>query len=240
MATMKAFCLAILLTAVPVSLWGQQNNTVAAVAAPIAGSTASGARPTDDRPALQQRNPRYQVQRDDVLLISFPISPELNQTVTIQPDGYINLQNVGSLYVQGMTVPEVVVALKKTYAQTLHDPIIDVDLKDFQRPYFVAMGQVGKPGQYDLRYDMTVTEAIGVAGGFMPTAKTQVFLYHRINNEWAEVKELKLNDMLNGKNISEDAHVMPGDMIFVPEKFITKFRKYVPYGIGTGAYFPVY
>jgi|SRR5580692_54250 polysaccharide export outer membrane protein len=240
MATMKTLCLAILLTAVPVSLWGQQNNTVAAVAAPIAGSTASGAHPSDDRPALQQRNPRYQVQRDDVLLISFPISPELNQTVTIQPDGYINLQNVGSLYVQGMTVPEVVVALKKTYAQTLHDPIIDVDLKDFQRPYFVAMGQVGKPGQYDLRYDMTVTEAIGVAGGFMPTAKTQVFLYHRVNNEWAEVKELKLNDMLNGKHISEDARVMPGDMIFVPEKFITKFRKYVPYGIGTGAYFPVY
>jgi polysaccharide export outer membrane protein len=237
---MKTLCLAILLTAVPVSLWGQQNNTVAAVAAPIAGSTASGAHPSDDRPALQQRNPRYQVQRDDVLLISFPISPELNQTVTIQPDGYINLQNVGSLYVQGMTVPEVVVALKKTYAQTLHDPIIDVDLKDFQRPYFVAMGQVGKPGQYDLRYDMTVTEAIGVAGGFMPTAKTQVFLYHRVNNEWAEVKELKLNDMLNGKHISEDARVMPGDMIFVPEKFITKFRKYVPYGIGTGAYFPVY
>jgi polysaccharide export outer membrane protein len=240
MATMKALCLAFLLAAVPVSLWGQQNNTVAAVAAPIAGSSASGARPSDDRPALQQRNPRYQVQRDDVLLISFPISPELNQTVTIQPDGYINLQNVGSLYVQGMTVPEVVVALKKTYAQTLHEPIIDVDLKDFQRPYFVAMGQVGKPGQYDLRYDMTVTEAIGVAGGFMPTAKTQVFLYHRVNNEWAEVKELKLNDMLNGKHISEDARVMPGDMIFVPEKFITKFRKYVPYGIGTGAYFPVY
>jgi polysaccharide biosynthesis/export protein len=239
MATIKALSLAILLTAAPLRLWGQQNNTVAAVAAPITSAPNAGAaRSGDDRPALQQRNPRYQVQRDDVLNISFPLSPELNQSVTIQPDGYINLQNVGSIYVQGMTVPEVVVALKKTYAQTLHDPIIDVDLKDFQRPYFVAMGQVGKPGQYDLRYDMTVTEAIGVAGGFMPTAKTQVFLYHRVNNEWAEVKELKLKDMLNGKNISEDARVSPGDMIFVPEKFITKFRKYVPYGIGTGAYVP--
>jgi polysaccharide biosynthesis/export protein len=239
MATIKALSLAILLTAAPLSLWGQQNNTVAAVAAPITSAPNAGtARSGDDRPALQQRNPRYQVQRDDVLNISFPLSPELNQSATIQPDGYINLQNVGSIYVQGMTVPEVVVALKKTYAQTLHDPIIDVDLKDFQRPYFVALGQVGKPGQYDLRYDMTVTEAIGVAGGFMPTAKTQVFLYHRVNNEWAEVKELKVKDMLNGKNISEDARVNPGDMIFVPEKFITKFRKYVPYGIGTGAYVP--
>ena len=240
MATIKALSLAILLTAAPLILWGQQNNTVSALAGTVSASTASKAQPGDDRPALQQRNPRYQVQRDDVLNISFPIAPELNQTVTIQPDGYINLQNVGSLYVQGMTVPEVVVALKKTYAQTLHDPIIDVDLKDFQRPYFVALGQVGKPGQYDLRYDMTVTEAIGVAGGFLPSAKTQVFLYHRVNNEWAEVKELKLHDMLTGKTINEEAHLAPGDMIFVPEKFITKFRKYVPYGIGTGFYAPIY
>jgi len=133
-----------------------------------------------------------------------------------------------------MTVPEVVEALKTAYSKTLHEPIIDVDLKDFQKPYFVALGQVGKPGQYDLRYDMTVTEAIGVAGGFTAGAKTQVFLYHRVDNEWAEVRELKLKDILHGNNVSEDAHLMPGDMIFVPEKFITKFRKYVPYGIGTG------
>src|SRR5580658_9897507 len=114
MATIKALSLAILLTAAPLSLWGQQNNTVAAVAAPITSAPNAGtARSGDDRPALQQRNPRYQVQRDDVLNISFPLSPELNRSATIQPDGYINLQNVGSIYVQGMTVPEVVVALKK-------------------------------------------------------------------------------------------------------------------------------
>ncbi len=232
MATMKALSLAILLTAAPLTLWAQQNNTASALAGPVSASSSGAAHPSDDRPALQHRNPRYQVQRDDILNISFALSPELNQTVTIQPDGYVNLLNAGSLYVQGMTVPEVVEALKTAYAKTLHDPIIDVDLKDFQKPYFVAMGQVGKPGQYDLRYDMTVTEAIGVAGGFAPTAKTQVFLYHRVNNEWAEVKELNIKDILHGKNVNEDAHLMPGDMIFVPEKFITKFRKYVPYYIG--------
>ena len=226
--------LAILLTLAPISLWGQQHNSVAAAASAVSDPTGSNPHPGDDRPALQQRNPRYQVQRDDVLIISFALSPELNQTVTIQPDGYINLQNVGSLYVQGMTVPEVTAALKQTYSKTLRDPIIDVDLKDFQKPYFVALGQVGKPGQYDLRYDMTVTEAIGVAGGFNPTAKTQVFLYHRVSDQWVEVKQLNLKQILNGKNVNEDAHIAPGDMIFVPEKFITKFRKYVPYGFGTG------
>jgi polysaccharide export outer membrane protein len=200
--------------------------------------TVATAQPRDashgnaDTPALQQRNPRYRVMRDDVLTLSFPLSPELNQTLTIQPDGYINLQNAGSLYVQGMTVPELVDALKKVYANILHDPIIDVDLTDFQKPFFVVSGQVTKPGQYDLRSDLTVSEAIAVAGGFLPTAKTQVFLYHRVSTSWVEVKKLSLKDLLNGKHADEDVQMQPGDMVFVPEKFIAVFKKYVPYSSG--------
>ena len=38
-----------------------------------------------------ERHPRYKVMRDDVLTLSFPLSPELNQIVTIQPDGYISV-----------------------------------------------------------------------------------------------------------------------------------------------------
>jgi polysaccharide export outer membrane protein len=185
-----------------------------------------------DRPALQHRNPRYKIQRDDVLFVTFALSPEFNQSVTVQPDGYVNLQGAGSLYIQGMTIPQVVEAFKVAYGKMLHEPIIDVDLTDFQKPFFIVSGQVGKPGQYDLRYDTTVAEAIAIAGGFTPQAKTQVFLYHRISEGWVEVKKLNLKDILNGKNVNEDAVMKPGDMIFVPEKFITNFRKYVPYSVG--------
>jgi protein involved in polysaccharide export with SLBB domain len=201
-------------------------------------ATGSGASPSDnppvasDRPELQHRNPRYKVTRDDVLTINFPLVPEMNQRVTIQPDGYITLQTVGGVYIQDMTVPEVIEAVKKAYAGVLHDPIIDVDLADFQRPYFMVHGQVGKPGQYDLRHDTTVSEAIAIAGGFLPTAKTQVFVYHRINSGWMEVKKLKLKDLLNGKNPNEDIAMQPGDVVFVPEKFIANFKKYVPYTAG--------
>ena len=107
-----------------------------------------------------------------------------------------------------------------------------MDLKDFQKPFFVVTGQVAKPGQYDLRYDTTASEAIAVAGGLMPTAKTQVLIFHRVSSGWMEVKKFNLKDILNGKNVNEDAVLQPGDMIFVPEKFITNFRKYVPYTLG--------
>src|SRR5262249_10892781 len=95
-------------------------------------------------PALQLRNPRYLVMPSDVLTISFPLSPELNQTVTVQPDGYINVNNAGSLYIQGDTIPQIVDALKLAYAKVLHDPIIAVDLTNFQHPQFTVNGQVGK------------------------------------------------------------------------------------------------
>lgn len=190
------------------------------------------AKGTAERPAPAERNPRYQICRDDVLVLSFPLSPEMNQRVTVQPDGFISLQGVGSVYVAGLTLPGVIEAVKKAYAGTLHDPIVDADLADFQKPFFTVLGQVGKPGQYDLRYDITVTQAIAVAGGFARTAKTQVFLYRAVSSNWAEVRELKIKEILRGKNISEDLHLRPGDMLYVPEKTISKFQQYVPYSLG--------
>jgi len=184
-----------------------------------------------DHPAPAERNPRYRIGRSDVLSISFPLSPELNQTVTVQPDGFISLYDAGEIRIEGLTAPEVVEAAKKAYAGTLNDPIINVDLIDFQKPLFTVTGQVGKPGQYELRPDITVSQAIAVAGGFQSTGKTQVFLYRAVSSNWAEVRELKLKDFLHGKNITEDVHLQPGDMIFVPENTITKFRKYVPYNL---------
>jgi polysaccharide biosynthesis/export protein len=222
------------LAAASASLQGQQRHPVSKPVAPGAITSSAASQRDSNQPALQQRNPRYKVHREDILSISFPLSPEFNQPkVMVQPDGYVNLQGAGSLYIQGMTLPEVVEAFKKAYSSTLHEPIIDVDLVDFQRPFFLVSGQVNKPGEFDLRHDTTVSEAIATAGGFAPTAKTQVFLYHRISADWVEVKKLSVKDILNGRNVNEDAELSPGDMIFVPEKFITKFRKYVPYGVGT-------
>jgi polysaccharide biosynthesis/export protein len=213
-------------------------QTADTASAPAAGQTM--AQSTSQGPQFQQRYPRYVIQDQDTLLISFPLSSELNQTVTVQPDGYINLQSTNGVHIQGLTVPEAIEAIKQAYSGILHDPIITVDLEDYQKPYFTVSGQVGKPGQYVLRTDITVAEAIAVAGGLAPTAKTQVFLFHRDSQNWYKVTRFDLRDVLNGKHIQEDAIVKPGDMIVVPEKFITNFRKYVPYGVSTGTFINAY
>jgi len=214
-------------------------------AMPAQGQTASSnpdaqvtaiSQSSNAQPQLQQRYPRYIIQRSDVLLLSFALTPEFNQTVTVQPDGYVNLQNAGSVHVQGLTVPEMIEALQTAYAHVLHKPIINVDLEDFQKPFFTVSGQVGKPGQYELRSDITVAEALAVAGGMAPSAKTQVFLFHRTSEKWFAVREVNMKDILKGKNTNEDATLQPGDMIYVPEKFIANFKKYVPYTVNAGGY----
>jgi polysaccharide export outer membrane protein len=227
-----------LLLGATANLAGQSAQTGSSSANPVSDTTvpAQSDKATTSRPELEQRNPRYVIQRQDELLLSFPLSPELNQTVTVQPDGYINLQNGRSVHAQGLSVPELADAIKTAYAGMLHNPIVNVDLKDFQKPFFTVSGQVGKPGQYELRADITVAEAIAVAGGLAPTAKSQIFLFHRTSDQWFEVKKVNLKDLMHGKNVNEDATLKPGDMIFVPETFITSFRKYVPYSVNAGTY----
>jgi protein involved in polysaccharide export with SLBB domain len=226
MPTLRFRCCAALLTLIGLC------GTTAAQTLQAASNQPTDTSSNPTPPSLQERHPRYRVNPSDMLAISFPLSPEINQNVTVQPDGFIALANVGSVHVQGQTLPEIVATLTKTYAKILHDPIIAVDLTNFQAPQFTVSGQVEKPGQYQLRYDTTVSEGIAVAGGFQPTAKTQVFLFHRVSADWVEVKKLNLKRVLNGKNTSEDVHLQPGDMIFVPETLIATFRKYVPYSTG--------
>ena len=176
-----------------------------------------------------QRRPRYLLQPGDILDLEFPLSPEFNQTLTVAPDGYITLRGVGGLYVKGDSVPELTTSLAHSYAKILHDPVINVQIKDFQKPYFVAGGQVGHPGKYDLREDTTVSEAVAIAGGLTPKSKSsEVLLFRRSTPGFVEVKKIDLKKILRAGNFAEDSYLRPGDMLFVPQNFISKIARFMP------------
>jgi polysaccharide export outer membrane protein len=184
------------------------------------------------QPDFQQRYPRYQLLPGDVLDVTFEFSPEFNQAATIQPDGYVTLQNVGDIHVAGKTVPELTSTLEAAYGKILYKPSIAVVVKDFEKPYFVASGQVAHPGKYVLRGDTTITEAIAMAGGFTEKSKhSQVVLVRRVSSEWAETRVLDVKKMLNDRNFREDLHLRPGDMLFVPQNQVSKISRYIP-GVG--------
>lgn len=180
-------------------------------------------------PNFQQRYPRYKLEFGDQFDVSFELSPEFNQTVTVQPDGYITLRGAGDVQVAGQTVPQLTETLRQAYAKILKDPVISVVLKDFEKPYFIADGQVSKPGKYELRGDTTLTQAIAMAGGFQDTAKhSQVLLFRRVNSEWVSAKIFNVKEMEKKGNLHEDPYLHPGDMLFVPKNRFSKVRPFIP------------
>jgi polysaccharide export outer membrane protein len=176
-----------------------------------------------------ERRPLYRLRHTDVIQISFTFSAEFDQTVTIQPDGFVSLKGAGNIFVANMTLAEAGDAIRTAYSATLHDPEVSVTLKDFEKPYFMASGEVGHPGKYELRSDTTVTEGIAIAGGFTHQAKhSQVVLFRRVSDQFAEARILNIKQFLTTRNLSEDMQLRPGDLVFVPQNRISKMQKYIP------------
>src|SRR2546430_8368883 len=149
---------------------------------------------------------RYRLQPGDVLEVQFRYSPEFNQTVTVQPDGYITIEIGGDLKVAGFTIEQTREAILRQARTRLQDPVATIVLKEFQRPYFVVAGEVSQPGKIEMRERVTAIQAIMLAGGMKETAKSsQVVVFRKINSsDMAEVKLLNLKSIRRTSDLEND------------------------------------
>jgi protein involved in polysaccharide export with SLBB domain len=217
---------AIVMTCVfPGVLPGQVSQSDSAVTAERADPSQTGS----SNLQFHQRDQRYRLQRSDVIEVKFRLSPEFDQTVTVQPDGFITLDGAGDIKVEDKTLPELEEAVRHAYQGILHEPVITVSLKDFDKPSFIVAGQVGHPGKYELRSDTTLVEALAIAGDLTAAAKhSQVVLFRHISNETVEARVFNVKQMLGSHNLEEDPHLLPGDLVFVPQNKISKLQRYLP------------
>jgi polysaccharide export outer membrane protein len=186
--------------------------------------------------AQEQRAPRlttvteerYRLTPGDVLEVQYRYSPEFNQTVTVQPDGYISLEIGGDLKVAGLTVEQTREAILRKASTRLQDPVATIVLKEFQKPYFVIAGEVALPGKIEMRERVTAIQAIMLAGGMKEAARSsQVVVFRRINSDTAEVKVLNLKDIRRTADLENDLTLQPGDMVYVPRDKISKIERFM-------------
>lgn len=191
---------------------------------------AGGVGTINASPALTGvRRPLYRLCKSDVVAVSFVFSPEFDQTVIVQPDGYIALKGVKPLTAEGATVPELQAAIGLAYAGVLHDPEVTIVLQDFDKPYFIVGGEVNHPAKYELRSDISVNEALAIAGGLTQRAKhSQVVLFRRVSDDLVESHLLDVKAMMKSRTLAEDMHLKPGDFLFVPQNLISKIKPYLP------------
>ena len=205
-----------------------QPQTAAADQGKSANPEARPAPKEPEKAGFHERHPRYRIQTGDSLELTFSLSPEFNQTVSVQPDGYISLRDAGDLYIEGTTAEQASQVIAKAYSKILRDPIVSVLLKDFEKPYFIAGGELKNPGKFELRGRTTVVQAIAIAGGFTESSKhSEVYLFRSVSTEAMEVKKLNVKSMLARANLSEDLYLKPGDVIWVPQNMLSKLKGFV-------------
>jgi len=177
----------------------------------------------------RERRPLYRFRKSDVLEINFTFTPKFNQTATVQPDGRISLRDAGPVIAEGLTSVELEESIRSAYAGTLHDPKLTVIAKEFDKPFFIASGEVTHPGKYELRSDTTVAEAVAIAGGFTAQSKhSQVLLFRRISSETVEAHVIDVKHMFLARDLNEDPRLQPGDFLVVPKSTVAKVMRYMP------------
>jgi polysaccharide export outer membrane protein len=179
-----------------------------------------------------ERDPRYRLQPTDVVEVHYRYTPEFDQTVTIQPDGFTTLQIVGDIKLQGLTLDQAKAAIVAKASLRLRDPEITLVLKDFEKPYFVVGGEVANPGRFEMRGQVSAVQAIAMAGGFKTASAkhSQVILFRRVGADLAKTEILDLKAAMSESSTEHLADLSPGDVLIVPQNRLSKIERFVKWG----------
>ncbi len=191
--------------------------------------TKTAIRPADGPPQLKvHEEERYRLVPGDVIDISYRYTPEFNQSVMIQPDGFVGLQIVGDIKIGGLTLEAARKKIAEKASVRLKDPEINLLLKEFQKPYFVVSGEVATGGKFEMRENVTALQAVMIAGGFKDSAKTsQIVVFRKLNEETAEVRTINLRSIQKTSDLENDLTLRSGDIVFVPRNTFSKIERFM-------------
>lgn len=169
----------------------------------------------------------YRVQPGDTLDVRYRVTPEFDSSPVVQPDGSVSLPLIGRIDISGMTTDQVAGLIRAKASERLRDPEVAVLIRDFTKPTYTVAGEVGKPGTFDLRGEVTLMRAVAAAGWFKETSKhSQVLLIRRVDREWGEARAFNLRKEISSKSFTEDPVIKPGDLIVVPQNTLSKLDRY--------------
>lgn len=170
----------------------------------------------------------YRIQSGDLLEIKFFYNPELNEQVTVRPDGRIALQLVKEIDAAGMTPAQLTDLLTGKYAPQIKNPEITVLVRSFGTQKVYVDGEVNKAGLVALAEPMTVLQAVAQAGGFKDTAKrSEVILIRRGADNKRITMTMDLENAIDGSDRAQDQILKPYDIVYIPKSTIANVNLWV-------------
>jgi polysaccharide export outer membrane protein len=189
------------------ALFGQSGPANGALSSTPA-ATRSLAKPHDDV---------FVIGNDDVLAVNVWKEPEISRSVPVRSDGRISLPLVGEVQAAGRTPAKLEVEIASKLKSYIEEPEVTVIVQQINSQKFNILGQVVRPGAYPLTNQITVLDAIAIAGGFRDFAKKKSIYVLRQNPDGTEMR-LRFNykEVIKAQNLSQNLRLQPRDTIVVP------------------------
>jgi polysaccharide export outer membrane protein len=157
----------------------------------------------------------YVIGVEDVLSVIFWREKDMSAEVVVRPDGKISLPMLNDIHAAGMTPEALAESIAKVGTKFVRDAGATVIVKEIRSRKIYIIGEVSKPGTFQLGSEMTVLQAIGEAGGFIEGAnKGDVKI---VRNQGGKEQRFKFNykEVVEGKNPQQNIKLQPGDTIIV-------------------------
>lgn len=215
---------------------------------PVLALMACGRVAQNPTPISQAPTPStagYVIEPGDGLDVRFFYNPELNEEVTVRPDGNISLPLVGEMRAAGQSPTQLENALKQAYGRELRQAAITVIIKGFAGQRVYVDGEVGTPMMVNIAGNLSAMQAIASAGGFKPSArKGEILVIRRSGTPQPVVIPLDLDATISGKDTTQDILLQPYDIVYVPRTAVAEVNQFIdqyfrqnipiPFGIGYG------
>lgn len=214
----------ILLAALAVPLAGSAQT--AASESPAAPPSASAAVPVNNvggtMGPLTVASPQYVLRPGDVVQVKVYQEEDLTSVSRIGKEGTINMPLLGSVKVTSNSLAEATVIIRDMLAKEyLVNPQVSLNVTEFAKRRFTVLGQVQKPGTYDMPTDESVSllQAIATAGGYTRIGNPRRITVQRTVDKANTLLKLDAEAMANDKK-QQPFVVIPDDVIIVGEKWI--------------------
>lgn len=190
----------------------------------------------------------YVIGVGDEVEIKFIYTTELNDRVTVRPDGKISLSMVQDIKAAGLTPKQLARLLRQRLADKVKHPELVIILRGMASQRAFVGGEVAKAGSVQLAGNETLIQALNMAGWVTPDASTsRIVLLRRYADDDQRLYIIDYEKLASGENLAMNVRVKAGDVILVPPSDITAvgrwvdkyLRKSVPFTTTAGAYYSV-
>jgi polysaccharide export outer membrane protein len=161
-------------------------------------------------------DPNYSIAPEDVLTVDVWKEPEISRTVQVRRDGKISLPLLNDLQAAGLTPTQLGAEIVEKLRATIVHPQVTVIVAQMSSLRIYILGQVTRGGAYPLVPDMTVMQALSIAGGFTPYASLKKIYVMRKENGADKIYPVNYKEVISGRKTEQNIQLKPGDTIVVP------------------------